>query len=76
LYERSYVVECLAPIFRAFRNSFPDIKYHWIEKDVSSIKDIDDMFMNNLGERKTDLLILRQSDGREVLVMEVSGPPL
>nr|CAG8542006.1 5713_t:CDS:2 [Entrophospora candida] len=75
LQERSYIVELLAPIFRAFRNSFPNIKYHWIEKYVTSIKDVNNMFMNNLGERKTDLLVLRQSDGREVLLMEVSGPP-
>ncbi|CAG8737312.1 12507_t:CDS:2, partial [Dentiscutata heterogama] len=25
--ERSYIVECLSPILRAFRNAFPDIKY-------------------------------------------------
>ncbi|CAG8659252.1 10326_t:CDS:2 [Paraglomus brasilianum] len=31
--ERSYIVECLSPIHRAFRNAFPDVKYEWIEKD-------------------------------------------
>ncbi|CAG8715574.1 5645_t:CDS:2, partial [Funneliformis mosseae] len=36
--ERSYIVECLSPILRAFRNAFPGIKYEWIEKDVESIK--------------------------------------
>ncbi|CAG8745800.1 33561_t:CDS:2 [Racocetra persica] len=73
--ERSYIVECLSPILRAFRNAFPDIKYMWIEKDVRSIKDANDMFMSNIGERKTDLLILRLSDARELLNVEVSGPP-
>ncbi|CAG8665055.1 12410_t:CDS:2, partial [Funneliformis caledonium] len=31
--ERSYIVECLSPILRAFRNAFPDVKYMWLEKD-------------------------------------------
>ncbi|RIB18564.1 hypothetical protein C2G38_2142062 [Gigaspora rosea] len=73
--ERSYIIECLSPILRAFRNAFPDIKYMWIEKDVRSIKDANDMFMSNIGERKTDLLILRLSYARELLNVEVSGPP-
>ncbi|CAG8703556.1 11987_t:CDS:2, partial [Funneliformis mosseae] len=30
--ERTYIVEFLSPIFYAFRNAFPDIKYDWIEK--------------------------------------------
>ncbi|CAG8698669.1 29976_t:CDS:10 [Racocetra persica] len=37
--ERTYIVECISPILRAFRNSFPDIEYEWIEKVVRSIKD-------------------------------------
>ncbi|CAG8756504.1 405_t:CDS:2, partial [Rhizophagus irregularis] len=59
--ERSYIVECLFPILRAFRNAFPD------EANI--------MFTSNFGERKTDLLILRLSDARELLNVEVSGPP-
>ncbi|CAB5210942.1 unnamed protein product [Rhizophagus irregularis] len=73
--ERSYIVECLSPILRAFRNAFPDIKYMWLEKDVRSIKEANIMFTSNFGERKTDLLILRLSDARELLNVEVSGPP-
>ncbi|CAG8528160.1 5364_t:CDS:2 [Diversispora eburnea] len=30
-------------VLRAFRNSFPDIKYEWIEKYVRSIKDATEM---------------------------------
>ncbi|CAG8579517.1 13471_t:CDS:2 [Funneliformis mosseae] len=73
--ERSYIVECLSPILRAFRNAFPDVKYMWLEKDVRSIKEANIMFTSNFGERKTDLLILRLSDARELLNVEVSGPP-
>ncbi|CAG8564355.1 1053_t:CDS:10, partial [Acaulospora morrowiae] len=73
--ERSYIIECLSPILRAFRNAFPDVKYMWIEKDVRLIKEANNIFMSNIGERKTDLLILRSSDARELLNDEVSGPP-
>ena len=47
----------------------------WVEKDVRSIKEANVMFMGNIGERKADLLILRLSDARELLNVEVSGPP-
>ncbi|CAG8543003.1 33270_t:CDS:2 [Gigaspora margarita] len=46
------------------RNSYPDIKYEWIEKDVRSIKGAN-----------MDLLILRLSDTTEILDIEVSGSP-
>jgi hypothetical protein len=59
--ERTYIVECLSPIFRAFRNAFPDYHYHWIEKDIGSIKDVNNMFNTKLGKRKADILILRLS---------------
>ncbi|CAG8622063.1 1827_t:CDS:2, partial [Ambispora leptoticha] len=58
-----------------FRNAFPDAKYMWLEKDVRSIKEANVMFASNFGERKTDLLILRLSDARELLNVEVSEPP-
>ncbi|CAG8590647.1 12728_t:CDS:2 [Ambispora gerdemannii] len=73
--ERSYIIEVLSPILLAFRKAFPDVKYMWVEKDVRSIKEANVMFMGNIGERKTDLLILRLSDARELLNVEVSGPP-
>ena len=73
--ERTYIVESLSPIFRAFRNAFPDIKYEWIEKDVASIKAANDMFVDNISSRKTVLLVLRLADGIEVMNTEVSGPP-
>ncbi|GBB84815.1 hypothetical protein RclHR1_01140004 [Rhizophagus clarus] len=73
--ERSYIVECLSPILRAFRNSFPDIRYEWIEKDVGSIKGANNIFLCDIQPRKTDLLILRLSDATEILDTEVSGPP-
>ncbi|RIB16466.1 hypothetical protein C2G38_2316507 [Gigaspora rosea] len=50
-------------------------KYMWLKKDVRSIKEAILMFTSNFGERKTDLLILRLSDTREFLNVEVSGPP-
>ncbi|CAG8650015.1 5785_t:CDS:2, partial [Paraglomus occultum] len=65
--ERSYIIECLSPILCAFRNAFPDVKYMWVEKYVRLIKEANNMFMSNIGERKTDLLILRLSDARELL---------
>ncbi|CAI2191719.1 3083_t:CDS:2, partial [Funneliformis geosporum] len=73
--ERTYIVESLSPIFRAFRNAFPDIKYDWIEKNVSSIKEANNMFAEDINPRKTDLLIIRLSDNLEILNTEVSGPP-
>ncbi|CAG8579992.1 13413_t:CDS:2, partial [Acaulospora morrowiae] len=73
--ERSYIIEVLSPILLAFRKAFPDVKYMWVEKDVRSVKEANFMFMGNIGERKTDLLILRLSDAREFLNVEVSGPP-
>ncbi|CAI2178662.1 12915_t:CDS:2 [Funneliformis geosporum] len=73
--ERSYIVECLSPILRAFRNAFPEVKYEWIEKDVESIKEVNKIFMSNINHRKTDLLVLRLSDASELLKIEVSGPP-
>jgi len=73
--ERSYIVECLSPILRAFRNAFPEIKYEWIEKDVDSIKKVNKIFMSNINQQKTDLLVLRLSDASELLKIEVSGPP-
>ncbi|CAG8477975.1 14318_t:CDS:10 [Funneliformis mosseae] len=54
---------------------FSDVKYMWIEKNVRSIKEANIMFTSNFGKRKTDLLILRLSDAREFLNVEVSGPP-
>ncbi|CAH1756901.1 5359_t:CDS:2, partial [Entrophospora sp. SA101] len=36
--ERTFTVECMSPIFKSFRNAFPEIKYDWIEKEVDSIK--------------------------------------
>ncbi|RIB13486.1 hypothetical protein C2G38_1728632 [Gigaspora rosea] len=73
--ERTYIVECISPILRAFRNSFPDIEYEWIEKVVRSIKGANNIFSCNMKPRKTDLLILRLSDATEILDIEVSGPP-
>ncbi|CAG8708759.1 10088_t:CDS:2 [Cetraspora pellucida] len=73
--ERTFIVECLAPIFRAFRNAFPDIKYDWIEKNVTSIREANNMFVDAISPRKTDLLVVRLSDGMEILNTEVSGPP-
>ncbi|CAB4377176.1 unnamed protein product [Rhizophagus irregularis] len=73
--ERSYIVECLSPILRAFRNAFPEVKYEWIEKDVESIKEVNKIFMGNINRRKTDVLVLRLSDMNELLKIEVSGPP-
>ncbi|CAI2178971.1 7731_t:CDS:2 [Funneliformis geosporum] len=72
--ERSYIVECLSPVLRAFRNSFPEIKYEWIEKDIRSIKDANNIFLSNMQPRKSGLLILRLSDATEILDIEVSGP--
>ncbi|CAG8582263.1 4991_t:CDS:1 [Diversispora eburnea] len=73
--ERSYIVECLSPILRSFRNAFPEIRYDWIEKDVKSLRDASNMFAINVRTRKTDLLVLRLSDATEILHVEVSGPP-
>ncbi|PKK63862.1 hypothetical protein RhiirC2_869571 [Rhizophagus irregularis] len=73
--ERTYIVESLSPIFRAFRNAFPDIKYDWIEKNVASIKEANNMFAEDINPRKTDLLVIRLSDGLEIMNTEVSGPP-
>jgi len=70
-----YIIEVLSPILLTFRKAFPDVKYMWVEKDVRSIKEANIMFMGNIGERKADLLILRLSDARELLNVEVSGPP-
>ncbi|CAG8761106.1 21871_t:CDS:2, partial [Cetraspora pellucida] len=72
--ERSYIVEVLSPIFLTFRKAFPNVKYMWVEKDVRSIKEVNIMFTSNFGKQKTDLLILRLSDARELLNVEVSGP--
>ncbi|CAI2191495.1 15650_t:CDS:2 [Funneliformis geosporum] len=60
--ECTFIVECLSPIFRAFQNSFPDIKYGWIEKEVVSIKMANNMFEDDISSRKVDLLIQRLSD--------------
>ncbi|POG60510.1 hypothetical protein GLOIN_2v1486968 [Rhizophagus irregularis DAOM 181602=DAOM 197198] len=46
--ERTYIVEFLSPIFRAFRNAFLDIKYDWIEKNVASIKKANNMFAEDI----------------------------
>ncbi|CAG8755008.1 13516_t:CDS:2, partial [Funneliformis caledonium] len=73
--ERSYIVECLSPILRSFRNAFPEIRYEWIEKDVKSIRNASNMFAINIRTQKTDLLVLRLSDVTEILHVEVSGPP-
>ncbi|CAG8769369.1 5720_t:CDS:2, partial [Dentiscutata erythropus] len=74
--ERTFIVECISPIFRAFRNAFPDIKYDWIEKHVTSINETNNMFLDNIGPRKTDLLVIHLADGIEIMNTEVSGPPL
>ncbi|CAG8648458.1 878_t:CDS:2, partial [Paraglomus brasilianum] len=71
----THSVTLLSPILLAFCKAFPDVKYMWVEKDVRSIKEANVMFMGNIGERKADLLILRLSDARELLNVEVSGPP-
>ncbi|CAI2192327.1 6581_t:CDS:2, partial [Funneliformis geosporum] len=73
--ERTFIVECLAPIFRSFRNAFPDNKIWWIEKDATSIKVANKMFEDDIGSRKVDILIQRLTDNKEILNTEVSGPP-
>ncbi|CAG8734980.1 31575_t:CDS:2 [Racocetra persica] len=73
--ERTYIVESISPIFRSFRNAFPEVKYEWIEKDVRSVKEAGSMFAINIKSRKTDLLVIRLSDATEILHVEVSGPP-
>ncbi|CAG8791021.1 6634_t:CDS:2, partial [Cetraspora pellucida] len=73
--ERTYIVESISPIFRSFRNAFPEIKYEWIEKDVRSVKKAGSMFAINIKSWKTDLLVIRLSDATEILHVEVSGPP-
>jgi hypothetical protein len=72
--ERSYIVECLFPILRAFRNAFSEVKYEWIEKDVELIKEVNKIFIGNINRCKTDVLVLRLSDMNELLKSEVSGP--
>ncbi|CAG8815860.1 3973_t:CDS:1 [Gigaspora margarita] len=71
--KQSYIVECLFPILRAFCNAFPNVKYMWLKKDIRSIKEANLMFTSNFGERKTNLLILRLSNAREFLKVEVSS---
>nr|CAG8477317.1 10514_t:CDS:2 [Entrophospora candida] len=73
--ERTYIIESISPIFRSFRNAFPEVKYEWIEKDVRSVKEAGRMFAINIKSRKTDLLVIRLSDATEILHVEVSGPP-
>ncbi|CAG8620561.1 8723_t:CDS:2 [Diversispora eburnea] len=73
--ERTYIVESISPIFRSFRNAFPEVKYEWIEKDVKSVKEAGSMFAINVKSRKTDLLFIRLSDATEIIHVEVSGPP-
>ncbi|CAG8765531.1 3856_t:CDS:2, partial [Racocetra fulgida] len=70
--ERTFIVECISPIFRAFRNAFPDIKYKWIEKNVTSIKEANNIFQDDICSRKTDLLVVYLSDGVEIISTEVS----
>ncbi|KAF0439682.1 hypothetical protein F8M41_004127 [Gigaspora margarita] len=53
----------------AFRNAFQDVKYEWVEKQVKSIKDTNDMFTTNIRSRKTDLLVLR----KKYLAIELSS---
>jgi hypothetical protein len=73
--KRTFIVESLSPIFRAFRNAFPDIKYDWIEKDVTSIQEANKMFEEDINPRKTDLLVIRSLDGLEIMNIEVSELP-
>ncbi|CAJ0651801.1 9512_t:CDS:2 [Entrophospora sp. SA101] len=73
--ERTFIVECLSPIFKSFRNAFPEVKYDWIEKEVDSIKIANKMFMTQARLRKTDLLVTHLVDGKEIVDVEVSGPP-
>ncbi|CAJ0871094.1 7811_t:CDS:2 [Entrophospora sp. SA101] len=73
--ERTFTVECMSPIFKSFRNAFPEIKYDWIEKEVDSIKIANKMFMTQARLRKTDLLVTHLVDGKEIVDVEVSGPP-
>ncbi|CAG8723704.1 13363_t:CDS:2, partial [Funneliformis mosseae] len=50
--ERTFIIECLSPIFCALQNAFSDIKYGWIEKDVTSIKVANNMFEYDISSRK------------------------
>jgi hypothetical protein len=59
IYEQTFIVECLSLIFQAFqafRNTFPDIRYEWIKKNVTSIKEANSMFVDDISPQKTDLL--------------------
>ena len=64
-------MESLSPAFRAFRNAFLDIKYDWIEKNVASIKEANNMFAEDINPQKTDLLVIHLSDGLEIMNTEV-----
>ncbi|CAG8748735.1 11756_t:CDS:2, partial [Funneliformis caledonium] len=47
-------------------------RYEWIEKNVTLIKEANNMFLDNISPRKMDLLVLRLSDGMEILSTEIS----
>ncbi|CAJ0764430.1 2642_t:CDS:2, partial [Entrophospora sp. SA101] len=72
--ERTFTVECMSPIFKSFRNAFPEIKYDWIEKEVDSIKIANKMFMTQARLRKTDLLVTHLVDGKEIVMLRFQFP--
>ncbi|RIA92579.1 hypothetical protein C1645_820502 [Glomus cerebriforme] len=53
--ERTFIIESLSPISKCVS----DIKYYWIEKNVASIKEANNMFAEDINPRKTDLLVIR-----------------
>ncbi|CAG8455851.1 4893_t:CDS:1 [Funneliformis caledonium] len=74
--KRSYIVKCLSPILRSFRNTFSEIRYEQIEKNIiKSIRNVNNIFAINIKIQKTDLLVLRLLDITEILHVEVSRPP-
>ncbi|RHZ49616.1 hypothetical protein Glove_519g60 [Diversispora epigaea] len=54
------------------KNTFSEVKYEWIEKDVRLVKEVKSIFTINVKSQKTNFLIIRLSNATEILHVEIS----
>ncbi|CAG8605335.1 6734_t:CDS:10, partial [Scutellospora calospora] len=74
--ERTYTAERIVPLFKALQSTYCEYKFHWIEIQVNSIKEMQKAFPNfDLIINKADGIGIKVSSNHVVIFIEVSGGP-
>lgn len=74
--ERKYIVERIAPLFKAIQSFYREYKFDWIEVQLDCIKDMKLLFPKfDLTLNKADGVCIKSASNKEIVFIEVSGGP-